>query len=516
MELRKLKHYMRRSIELGPKTSVAVLYTRIQSRIFDTYWRSKAILKKAHYQWNDIVKKHSAKKYKKFTLFWLDASKRIALHPDDFKVSFEKALLIAQADTYVQNCFSILGSPLKNYAIIPWHTDIRLQAENSTAQSEFDWRAYFKDVKICSGTDQTTKDIKVPWELSRLHHFFILGQAYNLSSNEKYAETFVRHYEDWLAHNSFLLGANWACPMDVAIRSINIIWALELFKESRTVSQEFLQKITESLYDHFHYLENNWEIYDLRTSNHYFSDLIGYFYLCYYFYDLPQVPQRAEWCFQELLSEFKKQIFDEGADYEGSTSYHGLITEIVYHFYLLAPKMGFAFDQSFIEKLSRMFSFIDWCKPNSDTSIIRIGDDDSGKILYSGISTNLIQSMKSDDYYEPVKHFRNFGLSIVKTDRVHYSLRHHVYKNNQPSGHFHNDVGSITLAVDGKPIFVDPGSYLYTPSAFWRNHFRSIQNHNSFYVKGCEPIEFDDFLFRCNSLSKNFCKNGTMLIISID
>ena len=59
-------------------------------------------------------------------------------------------------------------------------------------------------------------DIKVPWELSRFQHFTILGQAYILSKEEKYAQEFVNQVTDWIEHNPVGFGVNWACPMDVA------------------------------------------------------------------------------------------------------------------------------------------------------------------------------------------------------------------------------------------------------------------------------------------------------------
>ena len=75
---------------------------------------------------------------------------------------------------------------------------------------------------------------------------------------------------------------------------------------------------------------------------------------------------------------------------------------------------------------------------------------------------------------------------------MHLTLRHHAYKKEQPSGHFHNDVGSITLAVAGIPVFVDPGSYVYTPSAVWRNQFRSVAAHNTFFIQDVEPVVFNE------------------------
>lgn len=506
MELHKLKHYVKKTIQLGPKVAATVAYSRLQNKLFDRYWRSRAVLKKASFTWADIVKRHKAHAYKDYAFFWNDISKRINLDWQDFKIVVDRQSLIKDADACVNKKFSILGSVFKHFASIPWHNDIRLQSENINADALFDKSCYFKDIQIVSGKDSNTKDIKVPWELSRLQYFFKLGYAYKITNDELYAKTFMEHYQDWLVNNNYLLGVNWVCPMDVGIRAANIVWALNFFKESSTLTQEFLQKVSESLYDHFYYLENNWEIYDSRTSNHYFSDLLGYFYLCYYFYDLSTVPERASWCFNEIMNEFKKQIFEEGTDYEGSTSYHGLVTEIVHHCYLLALKMGFVVDQSFVEKLSKMFEFIDWCKPKNSAAIVRVGDDDSGKIIEYGLNNVLIDHMKTEESYG-AKHYKKFGLSIVKTDRIHYTLRHHVYKQSQPSSHFHNDAASITLALDGNPIFIDPGSYIYTPSATWRNYFRSVKNHCSFYVKGSELVEFDDFLFSLQLPEQSFSQD---------
>ena len=83
----------------------------------------------------------------------------------------------------------------------------------------------------------------------------------------------------------------------------------------------------------------------------------------------------------------------------------------------------------------------------------------------------------------------------MKSDRIHCTLRHHSYKNYQPSGHYHSDAGSFTLAVDGIPVFVDPGTFIYTPSASWRNKFRSARMHNTFGLAQREPITIDQRLF---------------------
>ena len=238
-----------------------------------------------------------------------------------------------------------------------------------------------------------------------------------------------------------------------------------------------------------YFIENNWEVFGV-TSNHYLSDLIGYFYLTWFFKDLKGVSTKHEWCFKELLKEFDKQVFEEGTDYEGSTNYHVLVTEIFYHFYILSQESGFALPEAFLIKLKKMFNFIDRVNV-ADKGIVKVGDDDSGKILYYGITPALVASMKNENLAEDT-FLKEFGLSVHKSDEWHVTLRHHAYTKQQPSGHFHNDIASVTVAHKGIPVIVDPGSYVYTPSSFWRNTFRSAESHNTFYIEDVEPIMFSE------------------------
>ena len=398
--------------------------------------------------------------------------------------------LMRQANAFAHNCFDILGSREQCLITMPWHSDFRLRYQHPDADYLFDKRMFYKDITIQSGlTDRLTKDIKVPWELARFQHLFVMGAAYQKGHDPLYARSFMQHVMDFLDENPFLLGPNWVCPMDVGIRGLNWVWAFHFFKKSEDITPEFWERFVCSMYDHMHYLEHNWEVFGV-TSNHYLSDLIGYFYLTWFFKDLKGVSKKHEWCYRELLKEFEKQVFEEGTDYEGSTKYHCLVTEIFYHFYLLSQESGFSLPQSALEKLQRMFTFIDWITVD-ESDLVKIGDDDSGKILHYGITSSLVTSMKqsrtTEDHF-----FKKFGLSVHKSDTWHVTLRHHSYSKEQPSGHFHNDIGSITVAYKGIPIIVDPGSYVYTPSVVWRNIFRSVQAHNSFFIQDVEPVLFSD------------------------
>lgn len=501
MELKKIKHYAQRVYQLGLSQTVKMVRNRYKDKRFDVYWRKKAAQKTAHHSWADVVTHLGIQN--NFYEWHNACNKRVSFAIHDLHIMTSKQIVLDRADEFVAHCFDLLGSGKIAFNEMPWHIDFRLQKEHKNADVFFDPELYYKDFIIKSGaTEQPVKDIKIPWELSRLQHFFVLGYAYQISNDAQYAQAFEQQFLDWRAKNPFLLGAHWACPMDVGIRAVNLVWAYSFFKNS--LSEYILQKYVCVLYDHLFYLEHNWEVYDFRTSNHYLSDLIGYFYVCYFFYDQEIIQEKAAWCYQELLQEFEKQIFYEGTDYEGSTYYHVLVTEIFFHFEYLAKKMGFFLPESFQEKLNRMFCFIKNCTPENGT-LVQIGDNDSGKILFFGITQELINERLKKYRHATKVHYKEFGLSLLKTENWHSTLRHHVYNQRQPAGHFHVDVGSITVAYQGIPIIIDPGSYLYTPSAVWRNRFRSAESHSTWYLHNQDLIAVDERLFALTMKEQNFC-----------
>lgn len=500
MKFSRFAYCIKKAYALGAVRIIGVIKNRCQLKLFDLYWRKAAQYNRAHWSWASIARNHTVTtSFAEFFNHKKGTPSSIAHHI--FAVSgYTPAALNQLAFSYQHQIFEMLGSEKQSYVSIPWHCDFRLHNHqknmNHSATCYFDPSSYYKDIYITAGQSQEqTKDIKMPWELSRLQHLLVLAQAYRLSGELSLRETFVNQWHDWFFNNPFLKGAAWVCPMDVGIRAVNLVLCAELLKGDSSITEEFWQQYSCCLYDHLFYLEHNWEYYDSRTSNHYLSDLIGYLYLCSYFITLPGIEQKFQWCSQELLREFEKQVFDEGTDYEGSTCYHRLVTEIFYHWYLVCLEHDNALAVSVYTKLQKMFEFLAWCMPNEST-LLQIGDNDSGKITYAAISWSLIESMKeASNTRAHKKIYADFGLVLYKDNQWHGSLRSYSYHTVQPSGHFHNDANSITLYYDGQPLIVDPGSYIYTPSAYWRNAFRSVAAHSTFYKCDEEPIPFDEKLF---------------------
>ncbi|MCT8140288.1 hypothetical protein H1D32_22860 [Anaerobacillus sp. CMMVII] len=126
----------------------------------------------------------------------------------------------------------------ENYIPIDWQLDFK---------SGFRWRedTWYKDI---SYGHLPGVDIKVPWELARMHHLTQLAFAYYMAKQQMqgfkdpdvYAIEFRNQVLDFIAANPPRFGVNWFCSMDVAIRASNWLVAYDLFHSfGATFDQEF-------------------------------------------------------------------------------------------------------------------------------------------------------------------------------------------------------------------------------------------------------------------------------------
>ncbi|MBI3663812.1 MAG: alginate lyase family protein [Acidobacteria bacterium] len=93
--------------------------------------------------------------------------------------------------------------------------------------------------------------------------------------------------------------------------------------------------------------------------------------------------------------------------------------------------------------------------------------------------------------------FHHSGYFFFASPRLRGSVRCGPLGINGWANHAHCDQLNIEFCWDGKPVVVDPGTYLYSGSAAERNLFRSTRYHNSAVVNGEEQNRFwPGLLFR--------------------
>jgi hypothetical protein len=242
------------------------------------------------------------------------------------------------------------SSRLKTCAPIDWHLDFK---------SGYRWRedTWYKDI---SYGHKLGVDVKVPWELARMQHLPQLAFAYalaaqsskpkaqskehwqktefenqksrinQLESPEQYAQEFRSQILDFIAVNPPRFGMNWTCTMDVGIRAANWLTAHDLFCAcGGGFDREFLKVFKRSIYEHGLHIINNLEWSPDLRSNHYLSDIAGLLFVAAY---LPSSPENDAWlafAVQELINEVGNQFYPDGGNFEASTSYHQLSSEMV-------------------------------------------------------------------------------------------------------------------------------------------------------------------------------------------
>ena len=130
--------------------------------------------------------------------------------------------------------------------------------------------------------------------------------------------------------------------------------------------------------------------------------------------------------------------------------------------------------------------------------------------LYKGqlcdLKYSAIKEIRYSDYSSEVIDFNNiqlkcyphFGIYIFKCDNFYLSVMAGGIGQNgngglahdNKGGHSHNDKLSFELNIAGIDIYIDPGTYLYTPMPEMRNKFRSVKAHNIPIIEDEEQCRF--------------------------
>lgn len=396
----------------------------------------------------------------------------------------------------------------KDYIPIDWFVDFRCG---------YRWDCkYYDNIKY--GNIESA-DIKVPWELSRLYHIFDLSLCCKLL-DDNYKSIIVKEIQnqllDFISMNPPFYGPNWVSPMEVSIRSFNIIMTLlELRRNSTLLDNEAMKYVINYLWASYEFLKHHNEWNDGLRNNHYFANLLGLSTLSKFLYYELEREYQAD-LYKHFRQELNTQFFDDGGNFEGSIPYHFFTFEIVYWLSSLYldeiikdPKV-----QSKLIKILKFNSIF----AQQNTEYFQIGDNDSGNILktnclsrlynkYFIISHNLFKHITNKDlqtFSEAI--FEIFGIIALNQHNCNLIISLGRKAQLGKGGHNHNDAQSFILLIDNKPIFVDTGTFVYTASPIHRNRFRSANMHNKlnnsnkfeFLNHLSELFWFNDYLRKFN------------------
>jgi len=378
---------------------------------------------------------------------------------------------------------------------------------------------------------RVTGDTKFVWEPSRHHQLVVLARAYRATGEVRYAVGVVEQLESWLAQCPFGVGMQWRSPLELAIRLINWVWALDLIHESGLVAGDVRRRVLHAVYLHL------WETArkfsrGSSANNHLIGEAAGVFIGASYF---PQLPGSAAWREESreiLAREIHAQTYADGCNREQALGYHMFVVQFFLAAGLVARRSGKDFDSAFWSRLQKMLDFVGVLGEGGEP-LPMFGDCDDGYVLDLGcrpgdasgwLATGAVLFERSDlktwagtlaepafwllgpsarDHWNVLadSHAGGTLVSHAFADSGYYLLQHgHQGSADRLSvlfdcgdlgyqsiaAHGHADALSFTLRAFGHEVFVDPGTYDYFRFRAFRDYFRSTRAHNTVSVDGLD------------------------------
>jgi uncharacterized heparinase superfamily protein len=395
-------------------------------------------------------------------------------------------------------------------------------------------RRFWADVPYL---DPRHGDHKVVWELNRHQHWMALSRARWLTGDERYAGVIRRQLSDWLEANPPLIGVNWASMLELGFRSLSWLWTMHaLLVHEDGAGEPWLIDLLIGLDRQLLHVEENLSHY-FSPNTHLTGEALALFVAGHALPELARSARRIEIGRKVLIAEIQRQVSPDGGHAERATHYHRYTLD----FYLLALLTAEQSEDEeaatvFRDAVRRMARYLR-AMAGSEGTTPRIGDDDGGSLWpITGRSPSDVRDTLSvaaivldepdlapwgpteeafwltwsthakavlcaalpDGGRQPAflrESQRQLQTSVfpdtgyvVMSDRAGTDLVFdagaHGYLNG---GHAHADALAVTLAVNGHPLLIDPGTATYTMDPVLRNRMRSSSSHNTLTLDGVSP-----------------------------
>jgi hypothetical protein len=426
--------------------------------------------------------------------------------------------IIEAADRTLQNRFDLLGYRDLSFGDpIDWHLDPVARRRAPLVH----WS------RLDPLDPEAVGDSKVVWELNRHQWLVRLGQAYRLTGDERFVETFADAIRSWHRANPPGMGINWASSLEAAFRLISWCWALSLFRGAVALTPRLRVELVDGIAGHASRIERYLSYY-FSPNTHLTGEALGLLYASTFLPLLPAAPRWRDLAVEILVRESDRQILPDGVYMEQSTCYHRYTAEVYLHFMILARRNRIAVPDRVGERVERLVdALVTLCRP--DGSMPPIGDADGGWLLPleprspgdargvlataaavfgrgdhawagGGATPEVLWLLGSDgvDALDRLEHAPPERESSTLLPRGGYAVMRsgwdreadQVILDVGPLGchvtgaHGHADLLSVQASFGGHPYIVDAGTFRYTGDEGERGYYRGTSAHSTVDVDG--------------------------------
>ena len=353
-------------------------------------------------------------------------------------------------------------------------------------------------------------DVKYVLELNKLNHLVEAAKAYHLGGGEEYIRYINEQLAVWKNEVPYERSVANRIIMDIAFRSINLVFVSLLCLEN-----EFFKKQTYPIIHNILVLsERQMRLFSTpkwyktgNGANHVIGEMVGLIIAQRW---LAFVENKESWT-KPIKQEYKwlnetlnRLIAPSGVYLENSANY----TRVVSEFLVCLQLFENAFAQRNLELEQR------YLKPilgylndlQCDESLPNFGDNDAATILipfkrdFTDIKPLLVYYNNYSHEKATLQKYRDDGQLIWNSEdknRLHLFMRFGKWSIFKPgaASHLHCDLMSIILFTRNLPVFVDKGCCFYNQSLSIKQEAISTASHNTISVEGSEQATFKNGWF---------------------
>ncbi|HWZ46048.1 MAG TPA: alginate lyase family protein [Candidatus Saccharimonadales bacterium] len=427
--------------------------------------------------------------------------------------------IIERADRICRHQFDLLGYERVDYGPeIDWHLD-GVHGKQAPRDPWF---------KVPYLEFEQVGDSKVTWELNRHQHLVTLAKAYRLTGEARYAQELFHQWYDWQKSNPYGIGINWASSLEVAFRSLSWLWVRHLLNGCPVVPMRFPVDLWRALMLNARHIERYLSTY-FSPNTHLLGEGMGLFFIGTLYPGSPFAERIKDRGWRIVLEQAERQVRPDGMHFEQSAYYHVYALDFLLHARILAAGNGVPAPPMLDETLERMLEAL--CVLRTAGPMARFGDDDGGRLFASQrnrtehlrdpLATGALLFNRGDfkaaagticeeaiwllgpdsarRFDELLPREREDRSTALESSGIY------VMSAAQPEaqqlvidggphgagrgGHGHADALSIQLAINGEPVLIDPGTFVYSGPGAERDQFRKTSAHNTMQVDACGQSE---------------------------
>lgn len=344
------------------------------------------------------------------------------------------------------------------------------------------------------------------------HRFLIcLGQAYQLTGNEKYAVHFVRLLMDWIGQEKRspeTEATTWRV-LEAGFRGEFWVKAIRYFKDSPALTDEVVDACHRCLVEQAEYLIemhspyryiSNWGV----IENH------GLFLIGTAMPDEAQRKRYTGLALEHLKINVSMAVMKDGVQWEQSPMYHNEVLHCLEDVMILAARNEIDVPEEILSAARKMaYASLAWKKPDGREFLMGDSDDlDLRDMITAAACLFWDPVLKFGGY--PVLDFESvwdLGIECAKRyremraeepdfcsaalpDSGNYYLRQdwseqanllHFHCGTMGAGHGHSDKLHVDLVIRGEDVLTDSGRYTYVAEE-GRFDFKDPPAHNTIIV----------------------------------